>query len=165
MVRVQAEVDTPIVPIWMSDRTGEGHRKMIDGGLMPMRAISSTLLAIRRFMEHGRWRAGFDPNWSPSCAAGAAQQTVNLSEAKTKALLEEAGITVPRGEVVRSASEAAQAFTRVGNGKAVMKISSAKILHKTDIGGVRLNVTSEADAAAAFARSASEASASSYSRT
>lgn len=150
MVRVQAEVDTPIVPVWMSDRTGEGHRKMIDGGLMPMRAISSTVLAVSRFMQHGRWRAGFDPDWKPSCVGGEARQTVNLSEAKTKALLADAGIPVPHGAVVKSAGEAAQAFTRVGNGKAVMKISSAKILHKTDIGGVRLNIASESDAAAAF---------------
>ena len=40
MVKVQADVKTPIVPIWISDRTGEGQRIMIEGGLAPMRRRS-----------------------------------------------------------------------------------------------------------------------------
>ncbi|MGO4327871.1 acetate--CoA ligase family protein [Cupriavidus sp. 2TAF22] len=154
MVRVQLEQpDTPIVPVWMSDRTGEGHRKMIDGGLMPMRAVGNAVLAIQRFIHYGRWKARFERAWQPlgsASAAGATAATANLSEAVTKALLERAGIPTPRGVVARTAAEAASAFRDVGNGKAVMKIVSADITHKTDIGGVRLGIASESAAMAAY---------------
>ncbi|SCU96095.1 CoA-binding protein [Cupriavidus necator] len=154
MVRVQAEEPgTPIVPVWMSDRSGEGQRKMIDGGLMPMRAVGNAVLAVRRMIEYGRWKAAFDREWQPlaGTAAGSdASAVANLSEARTKALLERAGISTPRGDVVRSAAGAALAFRNIGNGKAVMKIVSAAITHKTDIGGVRLGIASDGAAMTAY---------------
>ncbi|MBF6989219.1 acetate--CoA ligase family protein [Cupriavidus sp. IK-TO18] len=151
MVRVQAEeTNTPIVPVWMSDRTGEGQRKMIDGGLMPMRAVGNAVLAVQRFIEYGKWKARFECEWRPLAEVSSADATANLSEARTKALLEKAGVPTPGGIVARSPAEAALAFRNVGNGKAVMKIVSAAITHKTDIGGVRLGITSGGDAMAAY---------------
>ncbi len=85
MVRVQLEeTNTPIVPVWMSDRTGEGHRKMIDGGLMPMRAVGNAVLAIQRFIEYGHWKAKFERDWRPLSDVTGVEATSNLSEAKTK---------------------------------------------------------------------------------
>ncbi|HBD37675.1 MAG TPA: CoA-binding protein, partial [Cupriavidus sp.] len=151
MVRVQAEVaGTPIVPVWMSDRTGEGHRKMIDGGLMPMRAVGNAVLAIQRFIEYGRWKAGFEHQWRPLADVTTSAVTSNLSEARTKVLLEQAGIATPQGIVASSPAQAAQAFSKVGIGRAVMKIISVDITHKTDIGGVRLGIASEDAAIAAY---------------
>lgn len=154
MVRVQSEESTPIVPVWMSDRTGEGHRKMIEGGLMPMRAVGNAVLAVKRFIEYGRWRAQLERDWSPLGHVGgndASASHTTLSEARGKALLAQAGVSVPGGRVARSAEEAAQALREVGGGRAVMKIVSAAITHKTDIGGVRLGIASEDAARAAFA--------------
>lgn len=151
MVRVQAEeTNTPIVPVWMSDRTGEGQRKMIDGGLMPMRAVGNAVLAVQRFIEYGKWKARLEREWRPLAEVSSADATANLSEARTKALLEKAGVPTPGGIVARSPAEAALAFRNVGNGKAVMKIVSAAITHKTDIGGVRLGITCGGDAMAAY---------------
>ncbi|AQV98662.1 acyl-CoA synthetase [Cupriavidus necator] len=151
MVRVQSEqTATPIVPVWMSDRTGEGQRKMIDGGLMPMRAVGNAVLAVKRFIEYGRWKAEFDHQWQPLASVAGIGATANLSEARTKALLETAGIATPGGVVARSPAEAALAFRNVANGKAVMKIVSAAITHKTDIGGVRLGIASDGAAMAAY---------------
>ena len=157
MVRVQSEEQTPIVPVWMSDRTGEGHRKMIEGGLMPMRAVGNAVLAVKRFIEYGKWRAQFDHNWHPLGETRAALKpdgdNSTLSEAAGKALLAHAGVTAPGGVVAKSPDEAARAFRSVaaqGTGKAVMKIVSAAITHKTDIGGVRLGIASEDAARVAF---------------
>ncbi|MFJ4292217.1 acetate--CoA ligase family protein [Cupriavidus sp. NPDC089707] len=151
MVRVQLEeTNTPIVPVWMSDRTGEGHRKMIEGGLMPMRAVGNAVLAVQRFIEYGRWKAKFEREWQPLADVNGAEATANLSEAKTKALLEQAGIPTPQGVVACSPAEAALAFRNVGNGRAVMKIVSAAITHKTDIGGVRLGIASDGAAMVAY---------------
>ena len=53
------------------------------------------------------------------------------------------------GELVRSADEAAEAAQRIGLPVA-MKICSAQITHKSDIGGVALGLSSEAEVRAAY---------------
>ena len=150
MVRVQREVATPIVPIWMSDRTGEGHRLMIEGGLMPMRSVRNAIRALRRYVDHGRWRASFDANWTPAGAWSAGGPTRNLVEPDAKALLSRAGIPVPEGVVARTAKQAIDAFESLGARPVAMKVVSAGITHKTDVGGVRLGVADAAAVALAF---------------
>jgi acetyl coenzyme A synthetase (ADP forming)-like protein len=56
--------------------------------------------------------------------------------------------TVPYA-LAKTADEAAQTAGEMGY-PVVMKISGPKILHKTDVGGVRLNLTSEAEVREAF---------------
>lgn len=151
MVKVQGEVDTPIVPIWMSDRSGEGHRIMIEGGLMPMRSVRNAGIAMKRYIEHGRWRTGFDPSWSPLGSGGAAPAvTRSMSEPEAKAVLARAGVSVPRGIVARSASDAGAAFRELGGGPVALKIASAAVTHKTDLGGVRLGIRDAQQAATVF---------------
>jgi acyl-CoA synthetase (NDP forming) len=53
------------------------------------------------------------------------------------------GVPVIPGRVARSAAEAAE-LAATFDGAAVLKISSADIAHKTEVGGVRLNVAPEA---------------------
>ncbi len=64
-------------------------------------------------------------------------------------MLSRAGIAVPPSHIVNSADGAAAAFSDLG-GPVVMKILSADIIHKTDIGGVRLNVSSADEAHSAY---------------
>ena len=54
------------------------------------------------------------------------------------------GIKVPKAMVVRSSSEAGQIADSLGYPIA-MKVVSPEILHKTDVGGVVLNITSRAE--------------------
>jgi len=65
-----------------------------------------------------------------------------LSESEGKALLRAAGIAVPEGGVARDAGHAAELARALGYPVA-MKIVSAQIPHKTEAGGVRLNVADE----------------------
>lgn len=64
-----------------------------------------------------------------------------LSEHASKALLEQAGMPFPIERLVTSAGEARAAAEEIGL-PVVMKIASPDILHKTEIGGVLVNVTS-----------------------
>jgi acetyltransferase len=59
------------------------------------------------------------------------------------------GFTFPKKYLARTSVEAASAASRIGF-PVVMKISSPDILHKTDIGGVRLGVNSGKEAKEAF---------------
>lgn len=65
------------------------------------------------------------------------------SEIDARNLLASAGIPVVPGVHVHSAEEAAAAAARVG-GPVAMKIVSPDITHKSDVGGVRLNVSADA---------------------
>jgi acyl-CoA synthetase (NDP forming) len=72
-----------------------------------------------------------------------------LDEHEAKQVLAAYGAPVTDERLVESAEEAAAAAAALGY-PAVLKACSAEILHKTEKGLVRLNLASEAEAAAAF---------------
>ncbi|OEZ29034.1 acetate--CoA ligase family protein [Variovorax boronicumulans] len=74
-----------------------------------------------------------------------------LSEPDALALLAGAGVPVVAHRVVRSADEAAAAAEALGEA-IVVKIVSADIPHKSDVGGVALGLRGAAQARAAFER-------------
>jgi acyl-CoA synthetase (NDP forming) len=65
-----------------------------------------------------------------------------LTEHETKKLLAKYGITVTKGQIANSADEALAIALHLGTPVA-MKISSPDISHKSDVGGVVLNVRRE----------------------
>lgn len=67
------------------------------------------------------------------------QETQALSEHESKQELKVYGVPVPDEVIVTSKEEAAQ-FAKNHPGPLVMKVESADILHKSDVGGVKLNV-------------------------
>lgn len=72
-----------------------------------------------------------------------------LSEYASKALLKQYGVPVADSLVAATADEAVAYWQRVG-GKLALKIESADILHKSDVGGVALNVEGEEAVRRAF---------------
>ncbi|HVB60910.1 MAG TPA: acetate--CoA ligase family protein [Ktedonobacteraceae bacterium] len=72
------------------------------------------------------------------------------SEARARALLQEAGIPLVPGTLVTSAEEAVQTARQLGLPVA-LKIQSAAITHKSDVGGVALNLNDEDAVRAEFA--------------
>lgn len=84
------------------------------------------------------------PKGAPKVEAGKA-----LNESQSKAMLAGNGVPMVDERMVTSASAAAKAARGIGF-PVVMKIVSADILHKSEIGGVILNVGSAKDAEAAF---------------
>ena len=72
-----------------------------------------------------------------------------LDEVASKKLLRAYGIPVPKEAIARTAAEAAAIAKRIGF-PVVAKVVSAEILHKSDVGGVILNINSAAEARKAF---------------
>ncbi|MCG8346640.1 MAG: acetate--CoA ligase family protein [Chloroflexales bacterium] len=70
---------------------------------------------------------------------------VELGEIEAREVMDAYGLHLPQSRLAQSPDEAAQIATEIGY-PVVMKISSPDILHKTDIGGVRVGIP---DAAAA----------------
>ncbi len=72
-----------------------------------------------------------------------------FSEDDSKALLAEYGIPVSQPIAATTADEAVEVARRIGF-PVVMKIRSPDITHKTDVGGVALNLTIESEVRSAF---------------
>ena len=72
-----------------------------------------------------------------------------LTEVESKQILEEAGIPMARAQLAASREEAVAVARQIGL-PVVLKIVSPDISHKSDVGGVKLNLGSEDEVAAAF---------------
>ena len=71
-------------------------------------------------------------------------------EEDSRAILEAYGFSFPKNDFATTAEEAVAAYKKMGVPKVVMKIVSPQILHKTDVGGVKLGLASEEDVTRAF---------------
>jgi acetyl coenzyme A synthetase (ADP forming)-like protein len=78
-----------------------------------------------------------------------AEGRVSIGESEARAILEAYGFPVPPSRLVKTAEEAVEAAEEMGY-PIVLKIASPDILHKTDVGGVRLNLNSPTDVRDAF---------------
>ncbi|MEE8132571.1 MAG: acetate--CoA ligase family protein [Nitrososphaerales archaeon] len=72
-----------------------------------------------------------------------------ITEEQAKEILTEYGVMVPDYALVNSADEAVAQARKIGF-PLVMKIVSPEILHKTDVGGVKVGVSSEQEAREVF---------------
>ena len=82
-------------------------------------------------------------------AAVRAESRVNLGEVEAREVLAAYGFRVPEAHLAGSTDDAVQAAESMGY-PVVMKISSPDILHKSDIGGVRVNIATPEQAADTF---------------
>ena len=149
VIAVQAASDTPLLPIWISDRVGDGYRALADAGLAPVRSVGKAVTAVRRWAEHGRWLAARDPDWVPVGNPGLVPdglRTRAMSELEAKAWLRDHGIDVMPAFVATTLDEARNVADAMGY-PVVAKIASVDILHKSDVGGVALGLV-DADAVA-----------------
>ena len=85
----------------------------------------------------------------PEAGQPTAIPTGKLDEAQVLSLLQTAGIDTPEVAVASSAQDAADAAQRIGF-PVVVKLLSPDILHKSDIGGVRLSLRSASEVQRAY---------------
>jgi acetyltransferase len=96
-----------------------------------------------------QYASSMDPTRDPPAPLATAPVCGPLTEAAAKDLLNGWGVTTPDRCLCSTEAEALAALERLGPPVAV-KISSVSVLHKSEVGGVRLGVTSEAQMADAF---------------
>jgi acyl-CoA synthetase (NDP forming) len=128
------------------------RRRCLEGGVVPLQGQREALEALS--LAGGVGLAWSDPGGvqlqlPPNNAAGSASMR-SLDEHEGKAALAAYGVRIPRGTLV-PAREAADAARALGF-PVVIKASGAHLEHKTELGGVVLNVRNEADARSAAER-------------
>ncbi len=78
-----------------------------------------------------------------------AEGRVTIGDAEARDVLEAYGIPLPKAGLAATADEAVTLAESIGY-PVVMKIASPDILHKSDIGGIKLNITSASEVRDAF---------------
>jgi acetyltransferase len=77
------------------------------------------------------------------------EQRLQIGDAEAREVMEAIGIKVPRSTLASDADEAVRKAEEIGY-PVVLKIASPDILHKSDIGGVRVGLQSAAEVRDAF---------------
>ncbi len=146
----------PVIGCWVGGPEAQAGRQVLHEASIP--AYDTPLRAVRGFMHIVQYRRGqralqrtppsvpqvrSDTALVRAIVAGALnEKRTILTEPEAKRVLAAYGIPVVPTEVVHDAPEAAAAATRIGFPVAV-KILSRDISHKSDVGGVALDLTSE----------------------
>jgi acetyltransferase len=159
VVDVAHETSLPILTNWLGSRSAEAARNLFDVARLP--TYDTPEKATRGFMHLVRYRRGQEtlmevppsiPSGPPpdrdtakTILAGASAGWLEASAAQ--ALLECYRIPVATSIKTATPAEAAKAAAKIGQPVAI-KILSPDITHKSEAGGVLLNVTGEVRAAA-----------------
>lgn len=116
----------------------------------PLHAATAMAALVRQGQNQRRERA---EKWTlnqaqrqaiEACLAPYRGQNALLSQADSLRLLQAAGLRVSGAQVAKTAGEAAQAAGAMGY-PVVLKVDSCRIPHKSDVGGVQLNIKNEAE--------------------
>ena len=123
-----------------------------------MQGLDRAVGAIKSLIEYSSLRKEVPDIQSSSKASAravlekalkAANGAAALDEVASKKLLKAYGIPVSKEEIAQTAAEAVKIAKKIGF-PVVAKVVSADILHKSDIGGVVLNLNSAAEVKKAF---------------
>ncbi|PPS67151.1 MULTISPECIES: acetate--CoA ligase family protein [Streptomyces] len=153
LVDAAERTDKLVCVVWGSPvGTEPAYREVLLGSsrVATFRTVGNCLTAVRAHLAHHRfttaYRSPFDeaprtPSPSYRKAQALMQPGRQLSEHAAKQLLRAYGIRVPREQLVTSAAAAVRAAGLVGY-PVVMKASGARIAHKTELGLVKIGLTS-----------------------
>jgi len=117
-----------------------GRKTMAEGGSTLFQDVRLCGLAYRKLADYAEYRANRLPEpEAPAERLKLDGLPASLSEHRVKALLAPYGISARDERLVRSAAEAADAAATLGFPVA-LKIQSPDVLHKTEVGGVVVNL-------------------------
>ncbi|MBZ9640844.1 acetate--CoA ligase family protein [Streptomyces sp. PSKA30] len=161
LVDAAERTDKLVCVVWGSPvGTEPAYREVLLGSsrVATFRTVGNCLTAVRAHLAHHRfvrdYRSPFDeaPR-TPSPSFRKARELMRpgqrLSEHAAKQLLRAYGIRVPREQLVTSAAAAVRAAGLVGY-PVVMKASGAQLAHKTELGLVKIGLTSAAQVRDAY---------------
>lgn len=154
----------PLLACWLGGAGVREGRDVLNRAGVP--TFDSPEAAIRAFLHMVQYRRNQEllyeapkalpENWMPNAvkvreliARARAEDRTLLDEAEAKELLLAYGLPVLPSVACRTMQEAVQAAKKVGF-PVVLKLLSRTVTHKSDVGGVKLNITDEAGVCAAF---------------
>lgn len=125
--------------------------ELAKSGVVVLSGLTHVGVAMRRLVEYANFKLGppVDAASLPPHDISAHLKSTTLSEFDSKSLLRDAGIAMPDEVLVTARDELDAAVARAGF-PLVMKIQSRDIPHKSEVGGVRVNVATKGEAFMAY---------------
>jgi acetyltransferase len=160
VAEVAHQSEIPVLDCFMGEANTQGGVRILNehdvpNYIVPERAVT----ALKAMADQRRWQdrplpqfEHFDVNRERVARVFEhvrAERRVQIGDAEGRDILEAYCIPIPGSKLCRTAEEAV-AFAEEAGYPVVMKIASPDILHKTDIGGVRLNIQSATDVRDSF---------------
>ena len=123
------------------------RRELAKSGVVILSGLTHVGVAMRRLRDYSRFRLApaADAAALPGRDLSAHLKSPTLSESDSKALLRDAGIALP-DEVLVTERDGLDAAIAEAGFPLVMKIQSRDIPHKSEVGGVRVNITTKGEA-------------------
>jgi acyl-CoA synthetase (NDP forming) len=153
----------PVFVVWGAPAGTDDtyYKRLLDGDLSVFRTFHNCVAAVKSYADYwtfsARYRSPFDhaPR-EPRPAARKARKLLDalepgeaLSEWSAKKLVRAYGIKTSKDELCATAAEAVRAAKKIGY-PVVMKVSSPDLPHKTEVGAVKVGVSSAAEVRAAY---------------
>jgi acetyltransferase len=164
IIELSMQTDRPILTSWLGEEDVREARallreNMIPTFLTPERAVTSFV----HMYDHARnLKLLFETPEELSIELSANRERLEkilkkaakqnrgiLTEPESKEFLEAYGIPTAQAHVAKTADEAVKAASKIGY-PVVLKVLSSDVTHKTDVGGVVLNIASELEVRRCF---------------
>jgi acetyltransferase len=160
IVKLTRDADKPIMTSFMGEKKVRAARKILqDHGIpsydYPEDAIAAldAMLSFRRWQEKPERQCRvFEPDTRKVREIFASvidQHRHDLIETEAREILRAYGFRLPESRIALTTKEAVRAASEIGY-PVVMKIVSPDVLHKSDMGGVRVKLENEAMVREAF---------------
>jgi acetyltransferase len=124
---------------------------LAESGVVVLSGLTHAGVALRQIRQRAKFKLTA-PTDTPASAlrdVSAHLKSATLSEHDSKSLLREAGVALPEETLVTRKGELDAAIERAGF-PLVMKIQSRDLPHKSEVGGVRVNIATKGEAWAAY---------------
>ena len=147
--RVEALIESPqqAIHLWMAGDVGAEGLAMLRDADLPVTIEPRSAIRALVGLTSDRLEPG---SLSLGAATSKTRSGTPMGEHASKQVVSGWGIAVPKGDVATSAEQASVIANRLGE-PVVVKVLSAEITHKTEVGGVETNVSTN-DAVGAFGR-------------
>jgi acetyltransferase len=160
IVRLAKESDKPIMTVFMGAKKVKGARRILQDHAIPsyeypedaVAALDAMLCYRRAQQEPERLYQVFEADRGQVrqiFSTVIAQHRHDLIEKEAREVLKAYGFRLPETLMARTTKEAVQAASKIGY-PVVMKIASPDVLHKSDVGGIRVKLENDAMVEDAF---------------
>ncbi|HET7653321.1 MAG TPA: acetate--CoA ligase family protein [Acidimicrobiales bacterium] len=157
LVDVSTTTDKPIFVVWGSPVGDEAAYReiLLDSQLPVFRTFANAVRAATAYFDYHdfrrSYRSPFDkPVLRPSPGAKRIARPLRSDEFSSMAVLREYGVPTPRMELAGSAKDAVRAAESIGY-PVVLKACGPQLLHKSDLGVVKVGVSSAREVRNTFA--------------
>ncbi len=152
VVDISRKTDKPIIACFMGGTLMAAGDKILMSNFVPNYAFpESAVSALKAMADYADWKVlpqetprVFEVDRATVAAAFAKARTegrLNLNEVECADILKAYGFRLPAAKLCRTADEAVAFADSIGY-PVVMKIASPDILHKSDVGGVKVGLAS-----------------------